>query len=91
MNLWDRFLELVSQTKLSDLHVRAGDLLSYREHGDIHKTDQVVTEDDLLAFLREVLEPEEFAKFLDSKTVHLENLTLSDFLNNMFELKILDL
>lgn len=67
MNLWDRFLELVSQTKLSDLHVRAGDLLSYREHGDIHKTDQVVTEDDLLAFLREVLEPEEFAKFLERK------------------------
>ena len=65
--MWDLFIELAASKKLSDIHLRAGELVAYREYGEIVKTDQTVQQQELLNFLKEELPPEDFAKFLDSR------------------------
>jgi twitching motility protein PilT len=44
-----------------------GEPVSYREFGDMVKTDQVLDRDDVVSFLQANLDPEEFARFLDHK------------------------
>lgn len=67
MLLWDQFISLATQTKLSDIHLRVGESIAYREHGEIHRTDVIVKSEDILSFLKDVLEAEDFAYFLDQK------------------------
>jgi twitching motility protein PilT len=67
MDLWSLLLNLTSTTRLSDLHIRVGEPVSYREFGDMVKTDQVLDRDDVVSFLQANLDPEEFARFLDHK------------------------
>lgn len=67
MNFWDILLQLTSTTRLSDIHIRAGEPVSYREFGDVVKTDQFIEQDSLVEFLQSNLEPEDFARFLDHK------------------------
>ena len=67
MDLWNLLLHLTSTTRLSDLHIRVGEPVSYREFGDMVKTDQVLDRDDVVSFLQANLDPEEFARFLDHK------------------------
>jgi twitching motility protein PilT len=67
MGLWDYFLKLISVTQLSDIHLRVGENLSYREHGDIVKTDTVIGENLVLDFLKENLDPEDMVKFLECR------------------------
>lgn len=56
---------------MSDIHIRVGEPVSYREFGDIVKTDQVLDQDDVVSFLQANLDPEEFARFLDHKDLDL--------------------
>lgn len=65
--MWNHFDQLVANHKLSDIHIRTGEVISFREHGEIQRTDILVEEDDLLGFLRESLPAEHFAHFLDHK------------------------
>ncbi|WP_445768930.1 type IV pilus twitching motility protein PilT [Rheinheimera sp.] len=67
MDLWYTLLELTSTTRLSDIHIRAGEQISYREFGDVVKIDQTLDQDILVSFLQSNLEPEDFARFLDHK------------------------
>lgn len=67
MDLWDIFLDLARTTKLSDIHLRAGEPIAYREYGEVIKTDNTVGTDAILAFLKDVLESNDFARFLDHK------------------------
>ena len=67
MDLWNLLLHLTSTTRLSDVHIRVGEPVSYREFGDMVKTDQVLDRDDVVSFLQANLDPEEFARFLDHK------------------------
>lgn len=67
MDLWSLLMNLTSSTRLSDLHIRVGEPVSYREFGDMVKTDQVLDRDDVVSFLQANLDPEEFARFLDHK------------------------
>lgn len=67
MTLWDHFIELASEKKLSDIHLRVGEPIAYREFGEIHKTDILTTSEMVLEFLKDALEAEDFAHFLDHK------------------------
>jgi twitching motility protein PilT len=67
MDLWESFLSLAQATKLSDIHLRAGEPLAYREFGEVIKTESLVDSEAIMTFLKDVLEAGDFAKFLDHK------------------------
>lgn len=65
--LWEHFIQLASTKKLSDIHLRAGEPISYREFGEIVKTDILCSQEDILTFLKESLPAEDFAYFIDTR------------------------
>lgn len=67
MDLWDSFLSLAQSTKLSDIHLRAGEPLAYREYGEVIKTESLVDSEAIVIFLKDVLDASDFARFLDHK------------------------
>ena len=69
MDLWDQFLDLAEKTKLSDIHLRAHQAIAYREYGEVVKTETQVDTETIIDFLKNVLESNDFAKFLDHKDI----------------------
>jgi twitching motility protein PilT len=65
--LWQHFIQLASTKKLSDFHLRVGEPISYREFGEMVKTDILCTQEDVMAFLKESLPSEDFAHFIDTR------------------------
>jgi len=65
--MWDYFLNLVKQKKLSDIHVHADEPVAYREHGDIYKDDKVFSNNDIKSFLQKELDESDFMDLLDNK------------------------
>jgi twitching motility protein PilT len=65
--MWDLILELAKTTKLSDIHMRAGKKLAYREHGEIFHLDYEISSEAIRLFLQEELSEPELFNFLDSK------------------------
>lgn len=64
--MWNLLSKLAYSTKLSDIHIRADSYVSYREFGEIIKTEHHVSSEDVRNFLLEVLGPADFTKFISS-------------------------
>jgi twitching motility protein PilT len=66
--LWLLVLELVKQTKLSDIHIHSGKPIAYREDGDVVQLqDHVVDAESIDEFLEEVLSEEDHDYFESNK------------------------
>jgi twitching motility protein PilT len=65
--MWADFQQLARATSLSDIHVKAGQPLAYRQFGEIEKTDRVCSRPEILEFLRTCLEDSDFQRFLEGK------------------------
>ena len=65
--MWDIILELTKTTKLSDIHMQAGEKLAYREYGEIIQLNQIISAEAIREFLQEELSESEFFGFIETK------------------------
>jgi len=65
--MWNDFQQLVSSYSLSDIHVRAGQPIAFRQFGDVEKTDRIAGREEIMEFLRGCMEPADFQRFVDGK------------------------
>ena len=61
--MWNKILELTKSTKLSDIHIHSDLQISYREFGEIVKTNDYCSSEDIKKFLLEILSEFAFKKF----------------------------
>jgi len=69
--MWNFILDLAKSTKLSDIHIHGDNYAAYREHGDVIKTDKIVTSEEIRTFLQENLSESDFSNLSTAKTTTL--------------------